>query len=482
MQTLVDAPPQQAQLNLGASTPPVLTLIAPASPLGAVGASLGLAPSNPPEIPADAIRISAPESHSPSVKADSARKSSQPLSDPLVRNVLAPVPVVASLPPLQSSPALLPPTPVAPTGTEQETSASKLATEVSRGPMIGSGVDIVDSAIAAHRPEKQQPIGKQADGNSAEPATTSDQQTSFADRSSASAAAAPGANNSNAAKTALQADILTPLIPIPATANGGQQFLGGVDQPQREDSPTTLNASRRGSTAGEPKGKEAAPDVSAAPTRDLSSANSQAAQRPNMNLPQTTAAAQPADSRTLQSSQGAPLQSPIHAAAPVQAHAVALPQTSRAGSPPPAAPAPELPAQSTVNTANLLQKMGEAEMRVAMHSTDYGAISVRTSISQQQILAQISVDHGELSKALTAHIPAVEGRLGNELGMRTVVQVSSSGMPFSAGDGNAQHGGQRSYAPSTGKNEVAIVPAAIEDRGLHLVIPAASDGRLDIRV
>ena len=39
-------------------------------------------------------------------------------------------------------------------------------------------------------------------------------------------------------------------------------------------------------------------------------------------------------------------------------------------------------------------------MRVGMHSTEFGDISIRTTLSQQQMLAQISLDHSDLGPTL----------------------------------------------------------------------------------
>jgi len=73
-------------------------------------------------------------------------------------------------------------------------------------------------------------------------------------------------------------------------------------------------------------------------------------------------------------------------------------------------------AAAGINSARLIQTMSESEMRVGMHSAEFGDISIRTSVSQQQLTAQISVDHSELGSAISAHLPSLQSKLGSEFG------------------------------------------------------------------
>ncbi len=134
-----------------------------------------------------------------------------------------------------------------------------------------------------------------------------------------------------------------------------------------------------------------------------------------------------------------------------------------------------------INTANVIQKMNETEMRVGMHSAEFGDISIRTSVSQQQMVTQISVDHGDLGKAISAHIPTLEAKLGGELGIRAMVQVSESGMSFS---------GERNSSSPQREQHTFVQPVVIEgttasaeiDPMLPRLAAVAGDQyRLDIR-
>jgi hypothetical protein len=115
-----------------------------------------------------------------------------------------------------------------------------------------------------------------------------------------------------------------------------------------------------------------------------------------------------------------------------------------------------------------------------MRSAEFGDISIRTSVSQQQVTTQISLDHGELSKAISAHIPAMQEKMGNEYGRSAVVEVNHSGMAFSGERGPSQHQEQRPFIHSdyVGSSEDSTSP----DYPALATVPAVADGyRLDIR-
>ena len=94
-----------------------------------------------------------------------------------------------------------------------------------------------------------------------------------------------------------------------------------------------------------------------------------------------------------------------------------------------------------MNTARVLQSMQGAEMRVGMHSAEFGSISIATSVSAGGgLAAQIAVDHNGLSQAITAHLPGMEQRLEGALGVNARVEVRDMSSMMNAGGGNT--GGQ----------------------------------------
>ena len=116
-----------------------------------------------------------------------------------------------------------------------------------------------------------------------------------------------------------------------------------------------------------------------------------------------------------------------------------------------------------------------------MHSSEFGDISIRTMVSQQQVQAQISVDHNELSSALSAHIPAMQAKLGNEYGLHASIEVSQNGASFSSGErGQSSERDQKAFVPSI---QVEGTTASAETNQIVLRTPSvsATTDRLDIR-
>lgn len=144
------------------------------------------------------------------------------------------------------------------------------------------------------------------------------------------------------------------------------------------------------------------------------------------------------------------------------------------------ADSPQAAAASGINTSRVIQTMGESEMRVGLRSTEFGDISIRTSVSQQQMLAQISVDHNDLGKAISEHLPAVQAKLGDNFGLRASIEVSQTGMSFSGERGYSSQQEQRSFAPSF-RTEGAAVSTEAEPVAMLSTVIAGDGYRLDIR-
>jgi hypothetical protein len=137
---------------------------------------------------------------------------------------------------------------------------------------------------------------------------------------------------------------------------------------------------------------------------------------------------------------------------------------------------------SGINSAKLIQTMGETEMHVGMHSAEFGDISIRTSLSQQQMVTQISLDHNDLSQAISSHLSTVQAKLGEEYGLHASIVVNNQGAPLSGGQGNSPQRDQQSPGrPSSG---VGVGPAERSESVSSVVgLPSAGSGHgLDITV
>lgn len=96
------------------------------------------------------------------------------------------------------------------------------------------------------------------------------------------------------------------------------------------------------------------------------------------------------------------------------------------------------PTPPVINTAKVIQSMGQTEMRVGMRSDEFGAISIRTSATRDLVSAQISLDHGDLAKVLATHLPEMQSRLG---GQAVDVRIDMNGHSMGQGGGGGMTNG-----------------------------------------
>ena len=130
--------------------------------------------------------------------------------------------------------------------------------------------------------------------------------------------------------------------------------------------------------------------------------------------------------------------------------------------------------------AELIQTLSETQMQVGMHSAEFGDISIRTAVSQQQMVAQITVDHGDLGRAIALHAPAAQTKLGDDLGVRAAIQVTQSGMSFSHEHGSAPQQDQRSLTRPVEAVDATSL-ADTESTIPRATLAAEDTDRLDIR-
>jgi hypothetical protein len=137
---------------------------------------------------------------------------------------------------------------------------------------------------------------------------------------------------------------------------------------------------------------------------------------------------------------------------------------------------------SGINSARLIQAVGETEMRVGMHSLEFGDISIRTSVTQQQMVTQISVDHGALGAEISSRIPSMQEKLGSDHGMHASIQIEQSGSSL-ANDNGRDESSQREQKSSFRSAAVAKIAVGVEaDRPVLRAPPSENNGyRLDIR-
>jgi hypothetical protein len=138
-------------------------------------------------------------------------------------------------------------------------------------------------------------------------------------------------------------------------------------------------------------------------------------------------------------------------------------------------------ATSSISAAKLLQTMNETEMRIGISSSDFGDISIRTSVSNHQMLAQISLDHSELSQVISAHASSVQAKLGDEYGLHTTIEINNLAS-FHSGD-LGQSSKQNGGTPTGSLPTESISAPAEEERSVMpgAILVAGAEYRLDIR-
>jgi flagellar hook-length control protein FliK len=132
---------------------------------------------------------------------------------------------------------------------------------------------------------------------------------------------------------------------------------------------------------------------------------------------------------------------------------------------------------SGIATAKLVQSANQSEFRVGMQTQEFGNIDIRTSVARHMFSAQISVEHGDMAKSLSAQLPGLYHRLADQqvaVG-NIVIQGQSQGTSSGLAQDAQRQNAQPAQGGSVAKPEAEPVLPAITG-GID------SAGRLDIRI
>ncbi len=143
----------------------------------------------------------------------------------------------------------------------------------------------------------------------------------------------------------------------------------------------------------------------------------------------------------------------------------------------------------SIDTARVIQSMQGSEMRVGMRSAEFGNVSVSTTLNRESIAAQISFEHADLGKAITAHLPSIEAKLSSDYGMHAKVEVRDQSMGASgdSGRGESRRGDAGTYKPAATVAS-SSTDSNLKGSGSGLATDNTSTGllnesaRLDVRV
>jgi hypothetical protein len=271
-----------------------------------------------------------------------------------------------------------------------------------------------------------------------------------------------------------RAPVTQPLATLPLVSKDGTK--GGSSDATGSSQHTQPAMSHAGSQAGSQEATSAGDQ-----SQDSGSTQGQSATPAQMN-PASHGVAALAPSLNIAIA-AMPATAPVFAS--VGGHAANAPGSA---TPVPVAVPQALP---VINTAKLIQNMGQSEMRVGMRSAEFGNISISTSATRDLISAQISLDHTELAKVLTTHLPEMQARLESnqpvdvriDLNGEQSRQSSSAFGDPSSGSADASRGGRQQGDNSAPHNSRA------EANGQQFSTAAAvsamdggSNSRLDLRV
>jgi hypothetical protein len=171
-------------------------------------------------------------------------------------------------------------------------------------------------------------------------------------------------------------------------------------------------------------------------------------------------------------------------------------QLLKAATPQPMAPsAPTVAAaehvqdlQAKVDSARLVQSVHDSELRVGVRSGEFGDIAIHTSVSRNAISAQISVEHGELAKAIASSLPELRSVLGNHDHLEVRVAMHEQVSPqMDFGGRGAGQGTQREWKDGSnsisfqGDNSAETQSAISAIQDIDTARPAVL-GRVDLRV
>ena len=132
---------------------------------------------------------------------------------------------------------------------------------------------------------------------------------------------------------------------------------------------------------------------------------------------------------------------------------------------------------SPITSAKLVQSMSQSEFRVGMQTQEFGNIDIRTSVARHMFSAQISVEHSDVAKSMTADLPALYHKLADQ--QVPVASIVIQGQSFATSSGLAQDSQQpQTWRPQsynvTKSDAETVLPGLMETLD--------SAGRLDIRI
>jgi flagellar hook-length control protein FliK len=133
---------------------------------------------------------------------------------------------------------------------------------------------------------------------------------------------------------------------------------------------------------------------------------------------------------------------------------------------------------SLVHSAKLIERIGEAELRLGIRAGEFGSVDIRTSMVRNQFTAEISVERGELGHAMASELPSLQNRLAEQrVPMANITLQNHTGSQSTASEQQKPRDGQPVYAMNpVSAREEGPMPALVALEG------ASPASRLDIHM
>jgi len=132
---------------------------------------------------------------------------------------------------------------------------------------------------------------------------------------------------------------------------------------------------------------------------------------------------------------------------------------------------------SIINSAKLVERIGEAELRLGIRAGEFGSVDIRTSMVRNQFTAEISVERGELGRVIAAELPSLQNRLMEQrVPVANITVQNHTGSHSTASEQQKSRDGQQVYATNSGSLEEGLTLALVALEG------TASPSRLDVHM
>ena len=123
---------------------------------------------------------------------------------------------------------------------------------------------------------------------------------------------------------------------------------------------------------------------------------------------------------------------------------------------------PAVPLMGPVQVAQMVDRMGQSEMRIGMNTSAFGSVEVRTVVHANDVGLVIGSEKGDLRTLLTNDLPAITNTLQQQ-NLRLNSVNFMQGFAFSNHASGGGNSGQQSFVPRHAPVNYGLSDAAVND-------------------